>query len=461
VLLATFSINVDSLSSFDSDAFFERLAAMLGVASTAISLTSLQTGSVVASVRVLFSTPAEAAAAAALLSNTTSAQLSTSLSVGVQAVSGVTATVEALIQSPPPTPPPSAPQALPPSVTPLVTPMPVGAISGSAGEYTYEHNMKRALHLNTPFMTRDATLEAQAQAYADTCPLGHAANRNGAGENLYMAGTTGSFVGGAAAQYTAAVQSWYDEIIYYDFATGTSMGGVIGHFTQLVWRTSTRIGCGVRLDCTNMFSGYVNSIVVCRYSAGGNYLNEYTQNVGNTLASTYLTWPSPPSAPSISPATVPLGAVSSAQSAQNSGSGSGESMSMSAFVVVVCALVVGALICVVLVLCVMRPDVCNRSKLALGLRGADDPKIGKMSLRRVSSNRSGESSNRSGEARIAKQERKAQAAAAEEDASGPSAMSASISSDLQARIAKQECKAQATSKKPVVAEAPAHDISRL
>jgi len=55
------------------------------------------------------------------------------------------------------------------------------------------------------------------------------------------------------------------------------------------------------------------------------------------------------------------------------------------------------------------------------------------------------------QARIAKQERKAQAAAAEEDASGPSAMSASISSDLQARIAKQECKAQATPKKPVVA----------
>ena len=57
---------------------------------------------------------------------------------------------------------------------------------GPSGSYVNRHNTKRQLHCDTPVMTVDATLESAAQAYADTCPSGHASNadRNGAGENL-------------------------------------------------------------------------------------------------------------------------------------------------------------------------------------------------------------------------------------------------------------------------------------
>ena len=36
---------------------------------------------------------------------------------------------------------------------------------------------------------------------------------------------------------TSAPRRWYDEIVDYDFETGNSKnGGVIGHFTQVVWK---------------------------------------------------------------------------------------------------------------------------------------------------------------------------------------------------------------------------------
>ena len=94
---------------------------------------------------------------------------------------------------------------------------------------------------------------------AETCPTGHASRsaRNGAGENLYWAGSS-SGLPDAAQSYADAVASWYAEMSdgAYDFATGASgNGGVVGHFTQVVWSGSTEVGCGVSLSCSNMFGG--------------------------------------------------------------------------------------------------------------------------------------------------------------------------------------------------------------
>ena len=160
---------------------------------------------------------------------------------------------------------------------------------GSLGTgYTRAHNVKRQLHCNTPTARRDATLERQAQAYANTCPTGHASRsqRANAGENLYWAG--GSGVGTAAQEYEKAARAWYDEIKDYNFATGNRKpgGGMIGHFTQMVWKTSVKIGCGVKTSCTNKFGrGMRNSAVVCRYAPAGNFIGRYPQNVARTKAS--------------------------------------------------------------------------------------------------------------------------------------------------------------------------------
>jgi len=158
-------------------------------------------------------------------------------------------------------------------------------------DYTADHNVKRCLHCATPIATRSATLEAEAQAYADTCPTGHAsyADRNSAGENLYWAGFMASRTPTIAESYEDAVNSWYSEIANYDFTTGSSnggtvMGGAIGHFTQIVWKDSIQIGCGVKRDCTNRFSsGFTNSAVVCRYLPHGNFNNNHLTQVGHLV----------------------------------------------------------------------------------------------------------------------------------------------------------------------------------
>ena len=94
----------------------------------------------------------------------------------------------------------------------------------------------------------------------------------GYGENL-------AFYSGANPQQTIdtlegtgyATEQWYNEIDTpgYDFENpGYNTNPGTGHFTQVVWKGSERLGCGV--------SG---SYLVCRYEPAGNYLGEFHDNV--------------------------------------------------------------------------------------------------------------------------------------------------------------------------------------
>ena len=63
-----------------------------------------------------------------------------------------------------------------------------------------------------------------------------------------------------------ATDAWYDEINDpgYDFNNpGYSSG--IGHFTQIVWKDTCKVGCGI--------AGTGEQYVVCRYDPPGNYIN--------------------------------------------------------------------------------------------------------------------------------------------------------------------------------------------
>ena len=62
-----------------------------------------------------------------------------------------------------------------------------------------------------------------------------------------------------------AVALWVAEEASYDYASNTC-SAVCGHYTQVVWAQSQRLGCGVS-SCPNI--GYPNTIV-CNYSPGGN-----------------------------------------------------------------------------------------------------------------------------------------------------------------------------------------------
>ena len=72
---------------------------------------------------------------------------------------------------------------------------------------------------------------------------------------------------------TAATQSWYNEIKDYKYATpGFTMA--TGHFTQVVWKGSTKVGFGVGFTADRK-----RAFVVANYSPPGNYQNQFPAHV--------------------------------------------------------------------------------------------------------------------------------------------------------------------------------------
>ena len=71
--------------------------------------------------------------------------------------------------------------------------------------------------------------------------------------------------------------SWYGEMYDYDFQTGSSANGrMIGHFTQLVWKSTTQVGFGW---AKYRNGDYEYDFVVAQYSPYGNYRGQYVANV--------------------------------------------------------------------------------------------------------------------------------------------------------------------------------------
>ena len=140
------------------------------------------------------------------------------------------------------------------------------APKGVAEQFVAAHNRVRAKHCAGP-LTWSPKLATYAQHWADSlkakgCAFGHSGGQYG--ENL-AAGTEG------VLDPEATVAMWYDEIKLYKFPDG-GFSMQTGHFTQLVWRGTTQVGCG-HSHCNG------NDIWVCEYDPPGNWDGEYRTNV--------------------------------------------------------------------------------------------------------------------------------------------------------------------------------------
>lgn len=134
-----------------------------------------------------------------------------------------------------------------------------------------QHNSYRAKH-GVSAMTLNSTISATAQAWAEKMAASgdfDHEDQQKYGENLYVSYTTASSMNaGKLAQ--EAVKGWYDEIKAYSFEQ-PGYSSETGHFTQVVWKNSTQLGCGAAqgkamIDGTNYNAFYV----VCRYNPRGN-----------------------------------------------------------------------------------------------------------------------------------------------------------------------------------------------
>ena len=65
---------------------------------------------------------------------------------------------------------------------------------------------------------------------------------------------------------------WYLENKFYDY-TGNSFNSSIGHFTQMIWKDTKKVGFGFSLDDDGNF------YVVANYFPAGNYKNKFKENV--------------------------------------------------------------------------------------------------------------------------------------------------------------------------------------
>lgn len=146
-----------------------------------------------------------------------------------------------------------------------------GAPAGEPQRILDAHNRARAAHCAPPLQW-SPELAATAQRWASTlaqrgCALEHSAGP--LGENL-AAGTPGSMTP------ERAVDMWMQERAGYDFRGG-GFSMETGHFTQVVWKGTQRLGCA-SVTCARM------QVWVCNYDPPGNMQGDFQRNVGPTCS---------------------------------------------------------------------------------------------------------------------------------------------------------------------------------
>ena len=131
------------------------------------------------------------------------------------------------------------------------------------------HNTYRSL-LGKPNMTISTTLKNFAQNYSNYLASNNLFRHSGGpyGENLYRASGGGSVIKG--------IILWWKEFPIYNgenIPNGDFSG--YGHYTQMIWDTSVRVGCGQATSTT----GYL--YVTCNYDPPGNYRGQSVSEVIN------------------------------------------------------------------------------------------------------------------------------------------------------------------------------------
>lgn len=139
-------------------------------------------------------------------------------------------------------------------------------------EMVNAHNKWRT-EVGTPALTWSTTLADTAQAYANklkdtqACKLVHS-GASGLGENLYWASALKYSDGTTKVQTvtpTKGTDSWGSEKQNYTYSTNTcATGKVCGHYTQVVWKNTTELGCGKAVCADN------SQVWVCNYTPAGN-----------------------------------------------------------------------------------------------------------------------------------------------------------------------------------------------
>lgn len=132
-----------------------------------------------------------------------------------------------------------------------------GSLESVAVSY---HNQVRAQH-GAGAVTWSDTLASYAANYLANSGCNFAHSGGDYGENIAWGYST----------YQLAMQAWYDEYKLYDY-NNPGYSSAVGHFTQMVWKGTTQIGCAA-IDCSGA------TYLACEYNPAGNYIGQFAENV--------------------------------------------------------------------------------------------------------------------------------------------------------------------------------------
>lgn len=219
-----------------------------------------------------------------------------------------TPTPEPVVETPTPTPTPEAPATTQAPQQAVVVTKPVEsstpvqaaptveqttaaatvAASPASGDYKsvvlYHHNVHRTNH-SAPALTYDDTLAGYAAQLAKTCVFKHDTSIGGGGygQNLAQSGSSGDEKSRSAAAIPGGAISdqWYngelplfDPSMYGESDPDMSNFEGWGHFSQVVWKGTTAVGCASQFCDTGspMFSSpFSGWYTVCNYGNPGRF----------------------------------------------------------------------------------------------------------------------------------------------------------------------------------------------
>ena len=134
----------------------------------------------------------------------------------------------------------------------------------SPQDYLNAHNAARA-EVGVGPLVWDYKLASYAKKYANQhindCELVHSGGPYG--EDL-------SWSSAPDIPGVEAVKYWVDEKANYDYKSNSCIGDkMCGHYTQVVWRDTVRVGCA-KVRC----NGNKGTLIQCNYDPPGNFYGE-------------------------------------------------------------------------------------------------------------------------------------------------------------------------------------------
>uniref|UniRef100_A0A7I4YK41 SCP domain-containing protein n=1 Tax=Haemonchus contortus TaxID=6289 RepID=A0A7I4YK41_HAECO len=126
-------------------------------------------------------------------------------------------------------------------------------------------------------MSYDCKIEESMMRWLNQCKWGHSRGENG--ENMFMSTDTRMKPIKAADMST---KGWFSELETKGVGKENKLtmqvfNRGVGHYTQMVWQSSKKLGCGVKV-CNNFV------LAGCQYQRRGNLLGANIYDKGNTCS---------------------------------------------------------------------------------------------------------------------------------------------------------------------------------